>query len=83
MSDQNIGMAELTPHQQAIFGQAIASLMRAIANEIPQLGPHLCAGGALTIQTMSGCNLRLMFAPQVGGLIVPGGINPTSGIIKP
>jgi len=83
MQHRNIGMAELTPNQQAIFGQAIASLMRTISNEIPQLGPQLCSGGAITIQTMSGCNLRMMFAPQVGGLIVPGGINPTQGIIKP
>ncbi len=64
--------------QQRNIHNSLAAFMEELVQNAPQLGPHLLSGGTIEIKTMSGAQLRLGFSPTAGGLIVPGGIIPTT-----
>lgn len=76
-------MNELTPQlnefgegQKAIIGKCLSDFMTTMAQVAPKIAPHLLSGGVMTVSTMSGMTLKFGFAPQKGGLILPGGITP-------
>lgn len=54
----------------------LGAFMQSLVAAAPQLAPHFLSGGILEIKTMSGAHLQFGFAPQAGGLIIPGGIRP-------
>jgi len=54
----------------------LAAFMESLVRAAPQLAPHFLSGGTLEFKTMSGVHLKFGFAPQAGGLIIPGGIRP-------
>lgn len=74
-------METVTPQQfgdgqQQEVSRALEAFMLSLISAAPKLGPHILSGGIFTIQTMSGMQMKLGFAPQRGGLITPGGIRP-------
>jgi hypothetical protein len=78
MSDKNghINPNSFGPGQQELIAQAMETFITALINTAPQLGPHFLSGGVMSIATMSGAVLKFGFAPQRGGLVLPGGIRP-------
>lgn len=62
--------------QKREIHNALAAFMEDLARVAPQIAPHFLSGGTLEIKTMSGVHLRFGFSPQVGGIIIPGGIRP-------
>jgi len=74
--NMQVGSKDLTPDQKSAINIAIGQFLQTLTQVAPPLTPHLLSGGIVNIQTMSGMNLKLGFAPQVGGIIQPGGIKP-------
>lgn len=77
-----INKSAFTPGQQEAINKALGEFIRSVCQSVPALGGHFLSGGTFEIKTMSGTHLRFGFSPQAGGLIIPGGIRPTGGIIK-
>lgn len=74
-------MKPITPNQfgdgqQREIQSGLALFMEGLVKAAPQLGGHFLSGGTLEIKTMSGAHLKFGFAPQAGGIIMPGGIRP-------
>jgi hypothetical protein len=70
--------------QQEEISRSLGAFVLALIQAAPQIGPHVLSGGTLEIKTMSGAHLKFGFAPQSGGIILPGGIRPANngGLIK-
>lgn len=73
---ESVNPKQLGDGQQQKVSRALETFMIALISAAPRLAPHLLSGGVFTIQTMSGMQMKLGFAPQKGGLIMPGGIRP-------
>lgn len=76
LMDSEIKHSDLGGNQQDQVSKALQIFISSMVQAMPQLGGHFLSGGTIQVLTLSGVNLKIGFEPQLGGIILPGGIVP-------